>query len=295
MIHLYILNDEDLKSAFYRLFDSIVSYAKSILLSSENYEYKIHEARKSFKRLRSLLRIYKYAIDDDIYNELNTLFRDAGRQLAHFRDIDAISECLSKFEVKSENNIKLINWLKKQIDALRFDNYNHEINLAINNVIVDIEKSIEIKNNIILAQNLKSLTKKGIKKIYDKAKTLYYKNMIDDSDIMMHELRKKVKFLWDVALIFNTQDSEDIKFAEEIHTLSTLLGDYHDLVLTFDFIYNEKLIIDEDNFVKFKKVLYKRKDIILQNAFTQASYIFGKPTDIFVAELLTKFNNKHKN
>jgi len=245
--------------------------------------------------LRSLVRIYRYAIDDELFAELNTLFRDAARQLSHFRDIDAISECLHKIEFKNGEKSDIIESLKIQIDSIRYNNDDDEINKAIKNVISDIDASLEIVKNINLPDDMKPFIKKGIRKIYENGRTLYYKNLIDESDILMHELRKKVKQIWDIALIFNSGTKEDENYAEEIHSLSTYLGDYHDLVLTFEFVYEEKLIIEDDNLAKFKKILFKRKEKIGKRAFTHASKLFEKIPDIYAKEFLNNFVNKRWN
>lgn len=292
MISLNILKDETIKNAFYRLFDILSENAKESLTNIERFDYSIHEARKSFKRLRSLTRIYRYAIDDEVFAELNTLFRDAGRQLSHFRDIDAISECLHKIEFKNGEKSEIIENLKIQIDSIRYNNDEEEISKAINNVISDIDSSVDIIKNINLPDDMKPFIKKGIRKIYDNARTIYYKNLIDESDILMHELRKKVKQLWDVALIFNSNDKEDNDYAEEIHALSTYLGDYHDLVLTFEFVYEEKLILEEDNLAKFKKILFKRKEKIAKKAYNHAVKLFEKAPDVYSKEFLHKFASK---
>lgn len=292
MILINILENESINDAFSRIYFNVLAYAKTSLNNIERLDYSIHEARKSFKRLRSLIRIYKYAIEDEVFQELNTLLRDAGRRLSHFRDIDAIAECLSKIEAKNKENILLIEALKIQINSFRYNNDEASIAREIENVINDIEQTEAIIKNIELPQQIKSNIKKGVRKIYNNTRTLYYKNLINENDILMHEFRKKVKQLWDVALIFNLQTKEDIDFAENIHHLSTLLGDYHDLVMTFDFVVEERLILDDENAVKFKKILYKRKEKIAQKAFHQATLFLEKTPEVFTQEFLARFIKK---
>ncbi len=289
MVILSIKKEESVSNAFKRLFYELLDFAESNLSKIDKFEYSIHEARKSFKRLRSLLRIYRAAYDEEMFEELNVLFRDAGRKLSHFRDLDAISECLGKIELKETSNIELIDNLKTQIDGLRFGFDEEQITTEINDVISEIKAARKLLSDLVLNENAGTLVKKGIKRIYDNGRTQYYKSIIDTNDILMHEWRKKVKQLWDVVLIFNSGDKEDSDFAEEVHLLSTLLGDYHDLVLTFDFIAEEKLILDEENFVRIKKILYKRKEKISKKAFKQASIIYKIPTDIFSKEFLKKY------
>jgi CHAD domain-containing protein len=57
----------------------------------------IHEARKNLKSLRSLLRLIRGSIDDDLRERENVFFRDAGRSLSTIRDPQALLEALEYF------------------------------------------------------------------------------------------------------------------------------------------------------------------------------------------------------
>ena len=46
----------------------------------------VHEARKSFKKIRAVLRLVRPVIDEQSYREENTCFRNAGRPLTEVRD-----------------------------------------------------------------------------------------------------------------------------------------------------------------------------------------------------------------
>jgi CHAD domain-containing protein len=282
MVNLKIQENESLKVGFYRIFSELVRYSLDKLTNIEQYDYAIHEARKSFKRVRSLLRIFKPAIDELVFEEFNMLFRDLGRTLSQFRDLDSITECLSKIKPKNEIKNEIITTLKIQIDNMRFNNDIDQMNKAINEVIDNLNNALNNLNKIELPDDCKPYIKKGIKKIYDIGRSQYYKNLLETNDILMHEWRKKVKQLWDVSLIFNDGSPEDETYAEEIHTLSTLLGDYHDLVLTFEFVYNEQLILDEESFIKFKKILIKRKDKLARQSFEQAQNIYKLSVEEFI-------------
>lgn len=292
MVKLNIGKKETLKIAFFRIFNNLLDYSENCLKSGEKQDIIIHEARKSFKRLRSLLKIYRLAIDDDIYNEINILIRDSGRKLSHFRDIDAIAECLHKITPKNEPKHYLIEQLTLQVESLRMNYDIREIDNVITSVFDDINAIRELLAKIILPDELKTVTKKGIRKIYNNSRTLYYKNMIDMNDILMHEWRKRVKQLWDVSLFFNSGDEIDYNYAESIHLLSTYLGDYHDLVITFDFVYDEKLILEQENLIKFKKILFKLKDKISRKAFNHAANIYKFNKDEYTKQFLNNFNKK---
>ena len=46
----------------------------------------VHEARKSFKKIRAVLRLVRPVIDEESDREENTCFRNAGRPLTEVRD-----------------------------------------------------------------------------------------------------------------------------------------------------------------------------------------------------------------
>jgi hypothetical protein len=50
----------------------------------------IHEARKSLKRLRAVVRLARDPLGDDTYRHENRTFRDAGRKLSDVRDAQVI-------------------------------------------------------------------------------------------------------------------------------------------------------------------------------------------------------------
>jgi inorganic pyrophosphatase len=54
----------------------------------------VHEARKSFKRIRAVLCLVRPVIDDQAYREENTCFRDVGRPLTEVRDAKILVETL---------------------------------------------------------------------------------------------------------------------------------------------------------------------------------------------------------
>src|SRR5262245_12474922 len=54
----------------------------------------VHEARKSFKKVRAILRLVRPAIGERSYRYENTAFRDAARPLTEVRDAKILVETL---------------------------------------------------------------------------------------------------------------------------------------------------------------------------------------------------------
>src|SRR5262249_47749013 len=56
----------------------------------------VHEARKSFKKVRAVLRLVQPAISKQKYQNENTVFRDAARPLTTVRDAKILVETVDK-------------------------------------------------------------------------------------------------------------------------------------------------------------------------------------------------------
>src|SRR5258708_27859558 len=54
---------------------------------------RVHESRKRIKETRALLRLFRGALDD-AFDEENRRFRDAGRELAPYRDATTVVEAI---------------------------------------------------------------------------------------------------------------------------------------------------------------------------------------------------------
>src|SRR5262245_53924237 len=66
----------------------------------------VHEARKSLKRTRALLRLIRPALGESVYRRENGQLRDAGRLLSASRDRDVMRETVVKLEARLSDNSK---------------------------------------------------------------------------------------------------------------------------------------------------------------------------------------------
>src|SRR5258707_14660926 len=67
--------------------------AKIFRHETMSMEERVHEARKRIKETRALLRLFRGALPD-AFDEENRRFRDAGRELAPYRDATTIVEAI---------------------------------------------------------------------------------------------------------------------------------------------------------------------------------------------------------
>ena len=77
----------------------------------------VHEARKSIKRSRALLRLVRSAIDDDAFKWLNIAIRDAGRALSAARDQDVLVKTMSQISADTPAARPALRRLVKDLQA----------------------------------------------------------------------------------------------------------------------------------------------------------------------------------
>ena len=68
---------------------------------------RIHSVRKSFKRVRAVVRLVRYSIGNSAYRIENDSLRDAGRPLAEVRDAKVLVATLDKLKEDSDDAAKV--------------------------------------------------------------------------------------------------------------------------------------------------------------------------------------------
>src|SRR5262245_33757880 len=69
-------------------------------------EQSVHDARKSFKRLRAVLRLSRDELDDETRRRENEGFRDAVRELSGARDARVLVETLDKLDSEAFGGLR---------------------------------------------------------------------------------------------------------------------------------------------------------------------------------------------
>ncbi len=64
--------------------------------AGKNLDKAIHDTRVSCKKLRGLLRLVRFGLDDETFKSENVYYRDVNRSLSSVRDTAALVETLDK-------------------------------------------------------------------------------------------------------------------------------------------------------------------------------------------------------
>jgi CHAD domain-containing protein len=203
-------------------------------MDAEHRDKAIHEARKSFKRLRAVVRLMHEELGPELYRRENVAFRDAGRPLSDARDakvlVDAFDALLAHFaaEVVADPFVPLREILvHRRIQAGGVLNEQ-----TIQTVVAQIQDARQRVMDWPLAHDGWDGLAPGLRRLYADGRDAFevaYKHPAFET---FHEWRKRVKDLWYAMELLSPVWPELMQpLGEQVHLLSDYLGDDHDLAV----------------------------------------------------------------
>ncbi len=283
MSELIININSPLKQEYIRLIREQISYAIAVLKDSKtDIEKSIHEARKSIKKIRALLKCVQFAIKRADYRRENRYMRDIKNLLSDIRESYVLVESWHYCKTKSRKidkemyeafKMKLEKQKKKIINGYK---ESGKLNQII--IVYDIAR-VRLSNIDFIKSDYKSLIK-GIKKTYRKGNQLVKKCAKNSNSLELHELRKVVKYLWYQINTFQNFWPELIGvYTKSFEEISDLLGKEHDL---FELAY----YLNEYGTLKEKKsilpIVLSQSDKIKSGFYKQTMLLFSEKPKFFI-------------
>ena len=208
----------------------------------------VHEARKAFKKLRGLLRLFKYALGKEIYQQENHCFRDAGRLLSSVRDAQVHVETFENFSSEISDTIspELLEQLHRILIAYQQIVYEQVFQTQDNSLaaLSFVKEAKERVNNWPVDEDWENIAK-GLKRVYKRGYKDFYQVLEDPTVENLHEWRKRVKYLWyHLRLLKSIWPDVMTTLAKQTHDLSDLLGDDHDLANLHQLLLNQPDLVN---------------------------------------------------
>jgi CHAD domain-containing protein len=197
--------------------------------SKASRDQAIHEARKSIKKVRAILKLVRPELGD-IYAPENAKLRDIARKLSGFRDAAAMIETFRDLKRRYARGIAASRFssvgavlarLKKQAVVTK----------DVRALLLETESALRQIGENAAAWPLKTngfeAIEPGLKQTYKRGRRALARARKDPRPENYHELRKRVKDLWyHIRLIGVEKDHE-----KSLKDLETWLGNDHNLVL----------------------------------------------------------------
>ncbi len=214
--------------------------AESLETVREPSSEGIHDARKSFKKIRAVLRLIRPSIEQR-YKDENVAFRDYGRSLADWRDAKVLPVTLDQLKDHFGEKMKVHFFysarkkLEESFSTVMFD--STRLHSTIEEIRNRLSKQKKQWKTLPLKVSPEDIVG-GAQKIYHKGQKAYETAYANPTGANFHQWRKQVKYHWyHLRLLHDIWPSYMGELENLAHELASLLGSEHDLT-----ILREKLI-----------------------------------------------------
>lgn len=256
MTYRFKLN-ETLAAGATRIGVEQIDMAQSRLASRDEIATAVHNARRSLKRLRALLRLIRPALPETIYRREANRLSGIGKLLASARDQHVMQQTLAKIEAGFEGvaksvSAKLAKLLANGAGPRGSRASAQERRQALDGLQQARKFFAGIERRSITFDHLAA----GVERSYRRARRAFREAYADPSDEAFHEWRKTVQQHWrHMQLISRAWPDVLGARAGEAKELSRLLGDDHDISVLLMFAQGRgKAVLDADELAALEKV-----------------------------------------
>jgi CHAD domain-containing protein len=198
--------------------------------------------------VRALLRLVRGELGEKVYRQENARFRDAARPLTEVRDAKVLIEALDK----------LTTHFADQVTARAFAGVREALlaeKKAIRKRVLKDEEAFRTVSEAVEPARARtgdwsiphkgfSALEKSLKKVYKTGGRAFAAASADPSVENLHEWRKQAKYLWHQLQVLEPIWDPIIKdLGGQVHNLTQLLGDDHDLA-----VLRQKVAADPDRY-----------------------------------------------
>lgn len=201
---------------------------------TENRDTQVHEARKSIKKLRGLLKLLRPELKS-VWRQENAILRAAGRELSELRDAGAMLETFDQLAAKHAGELQKSSFravhagLKEAKSRLE-----QALNLAeVSARSVEALKSLAQRSASwgLQHNDFKALAP-GLRATYKEGRRAMRAAIKQDTAEAFHNWRKRVKDHWyHVRLLEHAAPKEMEARENQLHGLETALGEDHNLAV----------------------------------------------------------------
>jgi CHAD domain-containing protein len=247
----------------------------------------VHDTRKAFKRLRTLVRASRDALGDEAYRRENQIFRDAGRRLSDARDAAVMVQTLDDLRDRYRDEIggDAFDGLRK---ALASEAAAASRGLSRDrSMVAEVEGTLEAARRRIGGWPLPddgdlALLEPGFERIYRRGRRALKAARRDTDTESLHELRKRAKDLWHAAQILRPAAPKKMKrLARHAHRLSDVVGDDHDLAVLRAAARERQETLASGELALLDGLIGRRREHLQRTALKRARPLYArKPGDI---------------
>ena len=255
----------------------------------------VHEVRKNFKKIRTVLRLVRYELDESKFQMENTFFRDSGRMLSDLRDSTVLIYTFDKLLKSSEQEMSNFDFtIFKDFLVEKHNNISAGKNKKSQVISSLITELIFARSRVfdwsISGDDFK-IIKPNLQKIYEQGQDNMYAVFSEAVKENVHEWRKRAKDLWYAMRILNNLWPEIMSpLVVLLGKLSDFLGDTNDLFLLKErIIANQAKFKDDKHTRELLNFIDKRITDLLRDARSIGRKIYSEESKYFVGRFRNYF------
>ncbi len=276
--------------AFRRIITEQIEFILKLYESDEELSFIVHNSRKSFKRIRSTLRLIRFNMPDGWFKEQNIFFRDLSMQVSEMRDAHVLMESLEILQedptlrINAFNTAELLQLIQKEVEEqeqiLREENVlqvKHDL----------LQKHTVLKEMTSIGNSLRDLTK-GLKSIYGEGFKSMQTAYLNPNPEHFHEWRKQVKHLLYAREILDSVWTVTAGCAYiEVKELSDMLGLDHDLANLREYLQAkaDSGDIPAETAEDFRAEISKKRQKLQRLAEHLGKQIYAESDEFFIQHL----------
>jgi CHAD domain-containing protein len=237
---------ETFADGFHRIAGLQIQRVADCLDAKENIHAGVHEARKSLKRLRSLLGLYRDGMTEPAYRDIDHGLRDCARVLATTREIQAMLDSVDQLERRFGTRAPraVLKALRARLLKRRAAAGAHRGSLHANSpaLACNLDAAVQRLAQVRLPRDDFEAVRGGLERTYRDARRWQaraYERLgreapagSDDPGETFHEWRKHLQRHWrHMQLLSPAWPSYMRARAQVTHTISEMIGQDHDLLV----------------------------------------------------------------
>ena len=256
--------------------------------SDEDTAVAVHEARKDLKKLRSVLRLVRDELGDDVYRRENERYRDAGRLLAGARDAEVKLETLQSLTARYDGRLseEALAPFAKALEDERQRESKLDDQGVLERAVAEIEAGETAVEDWPLRADDWSLIEPGLARAYRRGRDRFADVRAEASDVAVHEWRKRAKDLWyQLRIVRNAWPEVLDETADQAHELTNLLGDHHDLAVLRDDALERRELLADGELERLLAAVSERQDELADEAIKLGARVYAEKPKAFVRRL----------
>lgn len=283
--------DQSARKRLIRTLKKQLDGALEELRSHKAREDVVHDARRCLKRARAVARLARSSMGRRDFARINTNLRDAGRPLSEVRDADVLAGTLDRLLERFAGVIDRRRLGPVRHGLLEHRRQVHERVLKKADALGRAVKMVRRTRSAVTASVVKrrgwAMLGPGLCLVFSEGRKAVADAARKPSTTSLHQLRKQAKYLrYEVELLSPLWPDVLTTLAGELHRLTDLLGEHHDLAMLRHHLIEGRAPhasdVDRDLVVA---LLDRRRDEVEQAAVALASRIYAEKPRAFERRL----------